>query len=72
MLVIVEVNVAQVPGVCELLPAPIKHPGTAQVPAWPGGGGGPGESGAPTAQTPCLAGNVDPCGVPWPEGIAVP
>lgn len=34
VLIIIKVNIAQVPGVRELLPAPIKHPRTAQVPAW--------------------------------------
>lgn len=35
MLVIIKVNIAQVPGVCKLLPRPIKNPRAAQVPAWP-------------------------------------
>lgn len=39
VLVIVKVNIPQVPGVCELLPDSIEHPRTAQVPAWPGEGG---------------------------------
>lgn len=33
VLIIVKVDVAQAPGVCKLLPAAIKNPGTAQVPA---------------------------------------
>jgi hypothetical protein len=33
VLVIVEVNITQVPGMCKLLPTPVKYPRTAQVPA---------------------------------------
>lgn len=36
VLVVVKVDVAQAPGVCKLLPAAIKNPRAAQVPAWPG------------------------------------
>lgn len=36
--VVVEVDVAQAPGVGKLLPAAIKNPRTAQVPAWQGEG----------------------------------
>lgn len=38
VLVIVKVDIAQVPGVCKLLPDAIEHPWAAQVPAWPGRG----------------------------------
>lgn len=34
VLIIVKVNVAQVPGMCKLLATPVKNPRAAQVPAW--------------------------------------
>lgn len=36
--VIIKVNITQAPGMCKLLPTPIKNPRTAQVPAWRGRG----------------------------------
>lgn len=40
VLVIIKVNLTQAPGVCKLLSTPVKHPWTAQVPAWCGETGG--------------------------------
>lgn len=36
VLVIIKVDLTQTPSVSKLLSTPIKHPGTAQVPAWCG------------------------------------
>lgn len=36
MLIVIKVDLTQVPGMCKLLSTPVKHPRTAQVPAWRG------------------------------------